>query len=419
MEKYILHIKNCIAEVLIYLIFIMVEIVFLVAYGKEDPGLFRLVIPVTIPLFYYLVRCMVHRFWLFLLLHILPLGVIIIGYGDSVIQVIIFTLAALIQAALSLNIRVKTFTDPDRFDYGSVTLSPIEIMGMSIGLYLMSRADELLYPILFYILLYFIYLYLGHFLHYVDMNRRITGDIPEKSIFVTNFGFVGVFTVISALVMIGFADIGFLKAGLRVIIQWLGYIVRFLLSLIPFRMEESKPPEPPPVNEFVEAGSGSGTLFARILEILLIVFGMAAVLIFVAILVYMVIRLLRRTFGFRYDAKAPDGDDTEKDIVEKLEHRKSERKRTSFAGLFKTPEEKIRRIYWKVLQKRIKIKAEPEEKSLLRYGTARECLALLREDDGDGFLLVKIYEKARYGYKACSEEDVKEARRLARRLADV
>ncbi len=421
MEMKILHLKNCIAELLVFLIYIMVEQVFFIMMNGDRPGFFQLSLPFAIPLFYYLVRCRVRRFWLFALFHILPPAVlsIVYIYREEVIYAVVFALAALIQAFLSLNIRIKFVTDQEQFDYGYSALPPGGILGLGLTLFLISRADALFYPVLLYLAVYFIYMYLRHFLHYIDMNKIITGHIPEKSIFTVNFSFVGGFTAISVLLIIFFADVDFFASVLRSFIRWLGSLVRFLMA--PFSSDAPEPmeslPQLLPEADNMSIEPSSTPLWAEILEIIMTVICIAFLLALAAVAVYLMVKLIRRVFSSHIAEKASDGDEIIKDVVEKLE-RKEIIKAAGSISLIQSPEEKIRRIFRKVLQKYSKTNPAPEAKRLLGYGTARECLSFLHTNNSDAALLANIYEKARYGYEPCTASDVREAKRLARSLAD-
>lgn len=419
MDIKIIHLKNCIAELLVFLIYVMFEQVIFVMLNGDRPGRLQLGMLFTIPLFYYLVRCKVHRFWLFMLLHILPPAVLIIGFREQAVYAVVFAIAALLQAFSSLNIRIKFVTDQEQFDYGYTALSPVGIVGMGLILYFISRADILIYPVLFYIVVYFLYIYLRHFLHYMDMNKIITGNIPEKSIFAINFSFVGGFTAVSALFMIFFSDIEFFSSALRSFMRWLGYLIRFLLSRGAVESPEVKDEEPllPSADDmFTEASSTP--FWAEVLEIIMTVIVVAFLLALAAVAIYLLIKLIRRVFGNGSSERGSDDEETRKDIVEKLKRSESGKATAGLSVLIKSPEEKIRKIFRKVLQKQGKTNPPPEEKGLLRYGTARECLVFLHADSDDAISLAYIYEKARYGDIPCTSSDVREAKRLARRLTD-
>ncbi len=421
MEIKILHLKNCIAELLVFLIYIMFEQVIFVMLDGDRPGGLQLGMLFAIPLFYYLVRCKVHRFWLFMLLHILPPAMLIIGYREQTVYAVVFAIAALLQAFSSLNIRIKFVTDQEQFDYGYTALSPAGMVGIGLLLYFISRADVLIYPVLFYIVVYFLYIYLRHFLHYMDLNKIITGNIPEKSIFAINFSFVGGFTAVSALFMIFFSDIAFFSSALRSFMQWLGYLIRFLLSRSAAESPEIKEEELPlPSAEDMLTEASSTPFWAEVLEIMMTVIVVVFLLALAAAAIYLLIKLIQRVFGNGSTERGADDEETKKDIVEKLKRNKSGKDPAGLSVLILSPEEKIRKIFRKVLQKQDKTAPPPqEEKGLLRYGTARECLALLHAGSDDAKSLAQIYEKARYGFVPCTASDVREARRLARRLTDV
>ncbi len=423
MERKIFHVKNCIAEVLNYLLYVMTELVLFSLIGVENPTFLRFAFPVVIPLFYYLVRCLVHRFWFFLLLHLLPFIGIILGYGDSVTQRVIFLLAAILQAIVSLYIRVTLRSDPNRKDYGIHEVPPLLAVGIAAGLIMLngnggkeSTERLLMQMMIIFFVVYFICLFLDKFLYYTEMSKKTAGNVPIKAILSINFAIVGGFAGICAVMMAALADRNFarfLSELVKRILWEILVLLYYLVRLIKPIMKDN--PVKKETWEFAEMGTGNNVL-AKIIDFLMTVLGIVLLVAFAAAVVYGVIKLIKWGFAYRNKDTAKEGEGSGGDIVEKLERKKSHYLNRR-GGWFKTPDEKIRKIFETALQKRYKQKADPEWERVLCYGTARECLLLFGEEDEEAArVLVNIYEKARYAKDVCTAEDVREAARMAKKL---
>ncbi len=428
MERKILHIKNCIAEVMNYLLYVMAELAFFSAFTGEKPNVFRFMIPVAVPLFFYLVRCRVHRFWLFLLIHLLPFVWIIFGYGDSISQKFVFFLVAMIQVMVSLYIRITLFSDPNRIDYGIHPAPPPLAVGMGVALLLFNdklgvagTELTLIQIVIIFMLLYFVCLFMDNFLHYTEMSRKTTGNIPMKSIFLVDFAVVGGFAGICVIMMAAFADrslgkaLGeFIKRIMRAVLIFFIYVINFISSLFKDSPMEELPPSEQ-INMMPKAVTGN-SLLAQIIDMLLTVIGTALAIAFAGAAIYGLVMLIKRAFAYRKEDKLAQEDESG-DIIEKLERKKKSNDTGRLSGWFKTPDEKIRKIFLVTLRKKCRQKTDQDWERLLRYGTARECLALFGEDGGETALsFIHIYEKARYAKEECTAADAKEAARLAKGL---
>lgn len=79
-----------------------------------------------------------------------------------------------------------------------------------------------------------------------------------------------------------------------------------------------------------------------------------------------------------------------------------------------SPEERIRRIYRKALERELGRCEEKQRIRLSRRATPRECCMELFPEAGTSALeFAGLYEKARYGMGECSDEDVRRARKLS------
>ena len=160
---------------------------------------------------------------------------------------------------------------------------------------------------------------------------------------------------------------------------------------------------------------------------------LAAAAVFLLFVLYRAVSALMRRFYEGKRTRTQEGENAE-EIRESLRTERKKKKRDSslrfFAG---TPEEKIRRIFIRTVQKQKRFR-NPEgrpgggrgrdlwrkdaREELVRARTARELEILFADQDKETFArLVRLYEKARYagtegcgaGKGGCSAEDVKQA----------
>lgn len=420
MEKTILVIKNCLAEIMNHLMFLAFEWVLFYGFIKIKPGIFLMIIPLLVPLFYYFVRCKVQNVFLFFGLHFLMIIVIFYGYQNVLIQRIIFSIAAVIQAITSIVIRVR------KREWGSEPLWPLAAVGICLFLFAMDstqggKSSSVLIQIIFlFLILYFFYLYLNNYLQFIKTNRRITSDIPEKQIFKFDLFLVVGFTTCCAIFSVLFINRKLIQNISDKIYTWIrAMLVALFTFLSRFQaMEEGTPIEEEVIKEIEDMEEllpelQGQSLLTEIINQIILFLGKVATFAIIIIVIYLMIKVIQRAFA-RWDRKSEEKADTsEGDRVEKLNRKKEKVSNDILPILFQTPEEKIRKIFIKAAMKKYKLKPSEVQEGLLRYRTARECLELFwSENEKEAIELIEIYEKARYGNHQCTQEDVKEAKRI-------
>ncbi|MDR0220869.1 MAG: hypothetical protein LBI54_05630 [Lachnospiraceae bacterium] len=426
MQTTINHAKNCLAEIINYTLFVMVEIAFLAYLSTDEPGFFTYAVLALIPLAYYFVRCYVHRIWLFALLHLLPLVLVFGAFDHDIAQKALFFVAAAVQAIVSLAIRIDIYSESPRADYGvTAALPPVAIV-FGLIMFLLTRYDRILALTIVFIALYLFYHYLGQFLYYTDMNRRTTGHVPAGEIFNLNIILVGAFTLISVLVMAGVAGQEVFSAFARWLYNTVSRFLRWLASLLPSSGEGGPAEElaAPPAEEaatglpFTEAPEPLG-LLAQIIEQALVTLATILFYALLAAALWGLFVLIRAAFRRRFGKeKTADGEgDLVEIIARPVRKAKEKRRRLIFAGA----DERIRGIFARVVERRFSEQANGDTTAyiLLHSGTARELLALFDGEPEPARALVALYEKARYACESCTGADVREARRLAGRVRGI
>ncbi|MDR2888982.1 MAG: hypothetical protein LBV33_03970 [Lachnospiraceae bacterium] len=419
MEKKIQHIRNGIAELLVYLIFAMVEqFIFVVLFGKA-PGFWRLFFPLIVPLLFYVVRCRIHRFWLFLVLHLLATILMSIFYGRTIVEKVILGIATFIQMIISLSIRIAVFTSPERKDYGVHVVSPVASLIFATILLLIRSESGLAPFVIVYIIGYFIYYYLTQYIHYIGMNKRTTGTIPVNEIFKTDLYLVGGFTIICGIMMAGIAGRSNQTGLFGVVLQLVRQIFFSLFNLInailpsPF-INSVTQDQPLPANDIYGMLPVEGpSWFVYFLNGLFLLIGIALMLLLLAVGIYGIVVLFRAVFAKQVGPGQQIYQSEVGDTVERLE-RKS-RSEKGEGGYARTPEEKIRKAFRNCMLRGLGRKPEQEMVKWLHSATARELLVYFNGEEGIN-KFIELYEKARYTKGLCTNDDVREARRLARRV---
>ena len=364
-------------------------------------------------------RNFVNRPLLFLLLHLLPLPLFWAGMGGASR---IFVLSAAIA--------VCSYSLVKKFRRDEVT-EPVHIailFGILWVMYLISRkavgGDAGDIQVVFAYLGLACFLgawYLSQFTQYLEMEERTNADIPEKKLFRQG----GLLAFAYSAFLLGSVILFTSESLAEKVGAWFRHgmeaIFLFLLSLLPRGGEEtveeiaqennllSLPPE--------MMGNESAEPF-MILVILEKIMTVAVVILMVAVCaygVYFIIHHFLEAFQKEKEQEDEVEDLRREEKLERLERRKENGGLRRFFGL-RTPEEKIRRSYQKLVERT----ASKEELERAERQSVREYLGTHRrreqqEQDRDAFAV--LYEKARYSGKACSPKESNEAAALARTLS--
>lgn len=417
-------VKNVLAEILNYSFWFAAGDVLLEDFVGIHPYKAGLWAVGLAALFFYAVRERCRKFPVFLLLHLLPAGAFWVLYRGNIFQKIWIMFVIIILAGSSFGKKLKSD------EMGMNAVFPPVYCGFMWLLYLVdssrgrgSCTGLILYTVIGYAAGYFGYYFLRQFLHYIDINNRTTENIPFDRVFRSSVLLAGGFTGLAGIIMVLGADdkladrIG--GAIRRTVVGW----ITFLLSLIPRNVEEETN-----ISSYQGGGGpmpwenmepAEPSLVMKILEFLLGIFAIGAMLTLAFLAVVGVVRFIRDSFA-RKRAVRGIFKETHEDLVEKLGRRDAdteEKKRVSLWNRIQramTPEERIRRIYKKAVEKKLADRGEKRRGELTKASTPREwCVSLFPEQEGKALEFAGLYEKARYSAGMCDGQDVKRARKLA------
>lgn len=416
-------IKNVIAEVVNYLILFAAGVVVWGDFMDTGPdfGLFLAV--GMVPLFYYAARERCEGFWLFMLLHLLPWVGFWLLYRGLFERILLFFLLAVITL-MSLGRKLKGLSagmDAAHPAFGALVFWALYLIDGRFGGG--SLSGFLLYVGTGFAVGYLLRYFFRQFIRYIDVNNRTTENIPTDHVFRSAVLLAGGFTAAVGGLMIFGTDKRLADFIGTAIVRGLVSLIRFLLSLLGGEAAEEEP--------VIEAAGGAGgeelaglmeqgepSLLAKILEALLEIFVAAALIALAVAGVVALIRLIREIFSRRSQKNGEEGGAFE-DQVEKLEREKRKQRGPAGDSLWErmgkalSPEERIRRIYRKTLEREFTARKE-EDLGLPGGATPRECCNLLFPEAGEAAAeFAGLYEKARYGRGLCGSDDVKRARKLA------
>lgn len=418
--------KNLLAEILNYLPWAAIGTVIftdLTSFQVDQAGLWGLVV---LPLFYYALRERCRRFMVFFLLHILPIGAFWMLYQGNIFQKIWMVFVMVILTLVSFGKKMHST------EMGMNVIMPVVFGAGILVLYLVDQMQGggacgglLLYMLIGYIVGYLGYYFLGQFIHYIDINNRTTENIPVGHVFRSSMGLAGGFTALTGVIMVLGSDRELLDRIGAAVHQAFITLMIFLFSLFPQgaeveeEIDNALPQNTQPSMPWGEMEAAEPSIFWKILENLLGILMMAAIAALLFIAVVKLVKWIRDIFS-RERAVSGVSEEFHEDIVEKLDRKDGktkEKKNTSIlerAQKAVSPEERIRRIYKKTVEKKLPSLEEKRKEGLTSAKTPREwCARLFPEQEKEALEFAVLYEKARYSSRLCNAEDVKRARKLA------
>ncbi|GFI47838.1 hypothetical protein IMSAGC019_03164 [Lachnospiraceae bacterium] len=423
MSRKIEIVKNALAEMANFLVLFALGVVVWGDFIETPPDFGILLALGLVPLFYYGARERCESFWVFLLLHLLPWGGFCLLDKAIAEKALLFFLLAAITL-MSFSRKMKGLAA------GMEAAHPAFAALVFWGLYLIDGrfgggawSGFLLYVGTGFAVGYLLRYFFQQFLHFMDVNNRTTENIPVKHVFRSAMALAGGFTAIAGSLMVFGAHKGLADTIGAALIRVLAAVFRFLFSMLPGAGEKE------PVFEEAAGAAGEGfgelmepgepSLLAQIFEILFEALVAAALIALAVTALLAAVRLIREIFSRKGKSPAKEEGAFE-DKVENLERGKRKQKEKPEGSLWErmgkalSPEERIRRIYRKVLEKERASLKEEEWAVLATKATPRECCAALFPEEGDlAQEFARLYEKARYGRGLCGGEDVKKARKLA------
>lgn len=417
--------KNLLAEILNYLLFWAIGMVIMTDFVHLRANWLWLWAPGLLALFYYVLRERCQRFLVFLILHILPIGTFGVLYGGNIFLKIWMIAVMVILAMISFSKKMHSR------EMGMEVILPVLFGGLLWVLYLIDKkqgtgacAGMLLYTLIGFVMGYMGHYFLGQFLHYIEINNRVTENIPAGRVLRSSAGLAGGFTVLAGVVMVLGADRELLERIGAAIRQMIINLIRFLLSLLPRgaeveeEMETVLPQEASAFMPLEEMEVTEPSVFMKILEILFGVLAMAVIAALLCIALVKLFKWIRDVFSGK-NAPVENAEENHEDLVEKLEKHegKDREKRVRIwerAQKALSPEERIRRIFKKAIEKKLLSLKDQRKDGLTCAKTPREwCTGLFPGQEQEALEFAVLYEKARYSPWRCDANDVRRARKLA------
>lgn len=414
---------NILTEILNYMLVFSVEILLFKDILRQWPGDWKTVCLVLVPVFYYLLREFCGNIPWFFILHFLPIAGVCIWYGSRMEEKVIFGFITILSALLSIRRKLAGR------ESGAAAIPIPAAAGFIFAIYLADSlqgkgacGNELMRLMTGYMALYFLQFYLMQFARYVDINNRTTEHIPMNRAFLSSAGLVTGFVGISTALVALLADRQLADSISEKISSIFRAILIFLFSLFPSGRADSEDI----ITETMDAAGGytwpmeetEPSLLARIMDIVAVIFAIAVVIALLLAAIAGFVRLVKKAFLKKQQKREEGTEESDKiEFLTKSEKKAKEEEKVSFRLWARTPEQAVRRQYFKTIYRKWRILKEEKTGKLILAGTARECCMLLFPNHRqEAFDFAVLYEKARYGSKACNREDVRKMKHLAAAL---
>lgn len=418
------------------------------------PALPAQVLLIAVPVCFWLIRIFAGRFWMFVILHAGVFLAAVFGLGQNGIQRVLFGVFAGLYLIVSFRVRIREEREEEGL-LGPVAALIAAAAAVLLCAYLEDGAacGRILNASLLYAFLFFADTYLRNLERFVQFNKSSNAHIPVRRMLFQGGGL----TAVCSLGVVGLLALGanqaFMERAGELLKNTLLWLVRGALRLIIAFLslfgsqEESREivaEQETALQQFMAAEVQEQPFWLEILYQIVQYLLLIGVAVLVAFLLYKAVAALVRRFNEGKTKRTQDGQKAE-EIRETLHTEKKKRDRQEAARLFaRTPEEKIRRIFVRTVQKS-ECYRNPEgrpggargkdlwrkdmRESLLRAKTARELEFLFEDKErnenvpGKGETekafgeLVRLYEVARYAgtdtpersRERISPEDIKRA----------
>lgn len=375
--------------------------------GTSRPVLWKWAVCSLLPLFFGIVRRFSNHFLVFVISHVLPVVFVIMVPSDALVEKIALALMVIGYVAYSFYLRVMT---EERLDGVLHPAAAVGIAGLGILLqhYQGIQDWESYYvpPLIIFLGLYFVQLYLEQYQHFMIVNDSSKGQIPEKEMFRSGIMLVVFFSAAVMVVLLLTSDIGWvgqITSVLKAILIWL---IRLLV-----RGKETT--EEVPIEEqevvtkqdtgWMPVEDAEPSMFWIILEKIVIVLVYALMIAICIGAIYALVTYLYKRFSQILN-KEEDEPEEVMDVREKCEVERFRKERKPLFEFLST-RERIRRMYKKeVWASRMQLVADGSPAFLKRL-TARECGQVMERES-----LAQVYEKARYSEEECTSEDIRKAK---------
>jgi len=372
---------------------------------------------IIVPAFYYLVRKYINNIVLFTFLHLFTaLGLIWIfkaGVRETVVLIFLVMFLTVSSFVCRLN----------REEPGEKIFHPIASLFMAIApMILLSyvHKEEYLRLIprfsLVYITLYILHLYITKFIWFDFINRKIITNMPTKNILKAGApyvcglaGFYALVTVICVNESLVNRLSQYIKSKFLAFLKWLFMLMQSEgEEEIAEEITENTPPDLLDMTGVFEEPaepSAFWQLLEKIFMYVAIVVAVTAVVYVIGLIIYSIVK------RFKGIDTSESVELTEDYVEEREKVSTGTKEKASRKHLFKTPSEKVRALYVKIVLKNSALTSVPEKL------TAREFAGLFEEDKKESALsFAHIYEKARYSPKMVTKQDALDAKMFAAKL---
>ncbi len=358
-----------------------------------------------VPVCLYFIRAYIRNVYLFFALHIMMLA--FIAYIPSSIEMkVIMIVMTLFYVITSAKIRLSEGEEEPLFvpAFSICLISACCILNEILA----GKAWSKYYVLIFfvYIIGYFFYHFMSHYISFISVNKNSASNIPEREIFVSGMKQTGVYVAAGCMILVCSINIEWLTYIVRIVGSILAMLLRFLISF--FNSEESEPmtmPQEdgakPDMMGFLEPGE-THPFWIILQEIAIVVFCVAIV----AAAIYGAVKLYQYLINRFYAPRRKKKIEVQmgQDIRENCD---IEIKRNRGLGVFAflNNKERVRKIYRKRILKHKNDIIGDRDIQVLGYVTAKECCDIISAKS-----LKQIYEKARYSKESISAEDIKLAK---------
>ena len=396
----------------------------------------------AVPVCFWLIRILASRFWLFVLLHAGVFLAAVFCLGTNGLSRGVFALLAGIYLLVSFRIRLQEQREEEGI-LGPAAALIAAGASMLLCAYLENDAacGRILNASLVYAFLFFSVTYLRNLEQFVQFNRASNAHIPVRRMLLRGGGLTAVCSLAVVLLLALGVNQTFLRRSGDLLRAFLLWAVRGILRVVGAFLslfgsesaEQTAVRQEAAAEQFLQAGAEEQPLWLEILYQILQYLLFAAAAVLLIFLLYRAISALVSRF-YEGKRKRPQGEEKAEEIRESLRTERKKKEKESRLRLFAgTPEEKIRRIFIRTVQKQKRFR-NPEgrpgasggkdpwrkdaREALVRGKTARELEVLFPDQDRETFeQLARLYEKARYartdaahpGKGGCSAEDVRRA----------
>lgn len=416
MQRWIENIEDILEIFLNFLVVLCLETAADASFGMLQAPVWKLCLPVFLPLLMYAFRKWVGNFVLFMFLHP-AVAALLFWAADSMplplLWKIVFAVIGVFYALHSIKVRITRKGDGEG-EIPTALAGCLFTAAFFLCAYVhQSRGSERVLWIFFLWLPgYLLKKYLENFLSFMNLNRRAAGAMPEKSIFRSGMTAVCGYSIVSVILLILCAKTPMVTR----LSELVGALGRFLLrAFFWFVMLFAKGEgETGGMEEEMAAplmeqmpGAAEMPVWLQILNRIfngIVTFALIAAAV---VLLIMLVRWMLRAFYEREGSAREIVGEGYREEEERLNRdRFKKEKKLPFIG--GTPEERVRRIYKRTVQNACREEGGLEMMTVREIAGSRET-----ERQEEWERLSDVYERARYGRQGIAREDVKTAGKLS------